>query len=105
MFFIIFALIGIGSFFSAENIASVIIGLLTTLGATQFIKTWKGLYGFGAIILALLLSFVTGLVAVLLQMTFSGEFSPEKLGVYALSIFTTATVAYRGIKAAAERPE
>lgn len=97
-------LIGLG-FFTAENIASVIVGFLATLGVTQFIKSWNGLRGFGATVLALVVSFAVGLVSVLLQMAFSGEFSPEKLGVYALSIFTTATVVYRLIKSAAEKAE
>lgn len=96
-------LIGIGSFLTAENIVSVIVGLLTTVGVTQFIKEWRGFFGFGATLLALVISFVTGLVSVLIQMALSGEFSPEKLGVYALTIFTTATIAYRAIKAAMER--
>lgn len=83
---------------SVENIVSVIVGLLVTMGLTQLIKSWSGLYGFGATILAVVVSFVVGLISVLIQMFLSGEFSTEKLGVYALSIFTTATIAYRLIQ-------
>ena len=91
-------LAGLANLITAESIVSVIAGFLATLGITQFIKSWSGLYGFGATILALIVSFAVGLAAVLVQMAISGDFSPEKLGVYALSIFTTATIAYRAIK-------
>lgn len=93
-------LLGLGDFITAESIISVIVGFLATMGITQFIKSWGGLYGFGATILALVISFAVGLAAVLIQMVISGDFSPEKLGVYALSIFTTATIAYRAIQSA-----
>jgi hypothetical protein len=43
-------------------------------------------------------SFIIGLAAVLIQMAVTGDFSPEKLGAYALTIFTTATLAYRAVK-------
>lgn len=96
LFFVIFAF-GLGNLISAENIVSLVVGLLTTLGVTQFLKNWTGLAGFGATLLALGISFVIGLIAVLIQMALSGDFSPEKLGVYALSIFTTSTLAYQAI--------
>lgn len=89
--------IDLGNLISVENIVSLIIGLLTTLGVTQYLKNWTGLFGFGATILALVVSFVIGLISVLIQMAISGDFSPEKLGVYALSIFTTATLAYQAL--------
>lgn len=96
LFFVIFAF-GLGNLISAENIVSLVVGLLTTLGVTQFLKNWTGLAGFGATLLALGISFVIGFIAVLIQMALSGDFSPEKLGVYALSIFTTSTLAYQAI--------
>lgn len=96
LLFTTFAL-GLGNLISAENIVSLVVGLLTTLGVTQFLKNWTGLAGFGATLLALGISFVIGLIAVLIQMALSGDFSSEKLGVYALSIFTTSTLAYQAI--------
>jgi hypothetical protein len=99
--FVVFGLLfflDLGSFASAENIVSVVVGLLATLGVTEFIKRWQGLYGFGATLLAVGVSFIIGLAAVLIQMAVTGDFSPEKLGAYALTIFTTATLAYRAVK-------
>ncbi|HQU83969.1 MAG TPA: hypothetical protein PKY59_12615 [Pyrinomonadaceae bacterium] len=97
LLFTIFA-IGLGNLISAENVVSLLVGLLTTLGVTQFLKNWTGLAGFGATLLALIISFLTGLISVVIQMAISGEFSGEKLAAYAVSIFTTATLAYQALR-------
>ncbi len=81
-----------------EYIITTIIGLLVTMGVTEFIKKSNGLYGFSATLLSVGVSFVVALVAVAIEMFGSGEFSAENLAQYGLSIFTIATIAYRGIQ-------
>ena len=83
-----------------DNIISVIIGFLVTMGVTQFIKNYTGLYGFGATILALAVSFLIGMVTVVAQLVMSGNFTVEQVAVNAASIFTASTIAYRALQAA-----
>lgn len=85
-----------------ENIVSVIVGLLVTMGVTQFIKNQIGVGSFGATILAAVISFAVGLVTVLVQMVFAGEFSAGQFLANATSIFTAATIAYRALQTASD---
>lgn len=81
-----------------ENIVSVIVGLLVTMGATQLVKNHVDVGSFGATILAAVISFVVGLIAVSAQMLISGEFTAENFVLNAASIFTAATIGYRTLQ-------
>lgn len=94
MFFLDSAVSGI----NVEYIVSFIVGLLVTMGATQFIKTRIGVGSFGSTIIAAVLSFVIGLITVLVQMFISGDFSAGQFLANATSIFTASTIAYRAIQ-------
>ncbi len=96
--FLIFAnLSGLGGIVTVENIISVALQILATLGVTQFIKTWKGWGGFGATLLALAVSIVIGVITVAIQMAISGDFSPDKVAGYAVTVFTAATLVYQAL--------
>lgn len=86
------------SIVSAENIVTVIVGGLSTFGVTHFIKTWTGLRGFGATILAVIVAVAVAIVAVAVQMAYSGDFSQEAIAGYAVTIFSLATLAYNAMK-------
>lgn len=82
-------------FFSAENIVSVIIGALISVGATQWFKNKTGLVGAGATFAALIVSVIVATAAVVISSFISGTFSWENVGNSVGSIFTLATLAYR----------
>lgn len=84
-------------FFSAENIVSVIIGALVSVGVTQWFKNKTGLVGAGATFAALIVAVIVATIAVVVSSVISGSFSWENVGSSVGTIFTLATVAYRMI--------
>lgn len=90
---------------SPEFVVTTIIGVLATLGVTQLIKSFTGLYGFGATVLSVVVSFVIGFAAVVIQVLASGDFSTANVATYGFTIFTTATIAYRALQKVTAEPE
>ena len=98
LLFSLFSLVFAVALLAPENIISVLIGVLGTLGVTHYIKSWTGLYGFGATVLAFAVALVIGIITVVAQMAMSGEFTAAALLANATSIFTFATLAYRALE-------
>lgn len=88
--------------FSPENIVSVIIGALVSVGLTQWFKNKTGLVGAGATFVALIVSLIVATIAVVVSSLMSGTFSWENVGSSVGTIFTLATLAYRLIPMQAE---
>jgi len=84
------------SFFSPENLISTLVGLVVSVGVTQWLKNQTGAYGTGAAVLAFIVAFVVAVVAVVASTLFSGgDISWETVPQAGLQIFALATMAYK----------
>lgn len=99
MFSFMFFLLAL-DFFSADSLVTMFVGGLVSFGLTNLIKNQTGAMGFGAMILALLVSVVIAVLAVLVS-TFltSGGFSWDKAAMSAVQVFALATIAYKTLMA------
>lgn len=88
------------NFFSAENLAIMVVGTIASLGFTQWIKNQTGAMGLGAMVLALLVSIIVAIAAVVVSMFLSGDgFSWDRAAASALQVFALATIAYKTLMA------
>lgn len=84
------------SFFAPENVVSVLVGTVATLGLTQWMKNAAGWHGTLATLLAFVLSFVIAIAAVLISMYLSGAtISWDTIPTIALQVFGLATAAFK----------
>lgn len=84
------------AFFTAENLVVTIVGFIVSIGLTNWIKNWTGLYGTGAAVLAFVLAFVVAVAALVISQIMGGTgFSIEALAASGLQIFALATMAYK----------
>lgn len=91
-----FAVLFLLSFFSPENLVTTGIGWAVTLGLTHFVKTATGLQGVGALILAIVVSFVVAIAAVVISGLLGGSgFSWDSIATSGSQIFALATIAYK----------
>jgi hypothetical protein len=61
------------AFFSAENIVTVIIGGLASMGISQWLKNSTGAYGPAMLILAVIVSVIVGFAALVVSSFWSGH--------------------------------
>lgn len=99
MFSFIFFLIAL-NFFSAENLVPTIVGGIAAFGLTAWFKKQTGAMGFGAMCLALLISGIVAIAAVVASMFLSGDgFTWDRAAGSALQVFALATIAYKTLTA------
>lgn len=100
MFIFSFIFILALSFFSPDSLVTMIVGGVATLGLTHWVKNQSGAMGFGAMLVALFVSVVVAVAAVVISMLLSGEgFSWDKAATSAVQVFTFATIAYKALMA------
>ena len=89
-------MIFLASLASPESLVVTIINGAIALGLTQFIKNASNLHGIGAMILAVIISFVAAVAAMAISIYLSGEsFSIATITASGLQIFALATIAYK----------
>lgn len=88
------------SFFSPESLVTMLVGGAATFGITHWIKNQSGAMGFGAMLLALFISVIVAVAAVVVSMLLSGDgFSWDKAATSAFQVFAIATIAYKALMA------
>lgn len=87
------------SIFSPENLITTLVGALATFGLTHWIKSQTGLQGVGALIVAIIVSFIVAAASFLISTLLinGNHFSWELLPHAATQIFALATIAYKVI--------
>jgi type IV secretory pathway TraG/TraD family ATPase VirD4 len=83
------------AFFSAENIVTVIIGGLASMGISQWLKNSTGAYGPAMLILAVIVSVIVGFAALVVSSFWSGQsIDWSNLPHYGTQLFALATIGY-----------
>ena len=93
----ILSLIVLGAaFFSAENLVTVIVGGLVSMGLTQWLKDKTDAYGPLALIVAVVVSLLVALVAIIGSSILGGtSIEWNALPQYGAQLFALATVVYK----------
>ncbi len=81
---------------SAESIVPMIVGFLSTVGLTQWLKGRTGAVGIGAMAMAIAVSFLIGAVALIVaSLLGNAPVEWSTLPEAALQLFALATIAYK----------
>lgn len=92
---ILLAIFFAAAFFSAENLVSIIVGGLVSMGLAQWVKNGLGAYGPAALIIAVIIAAVVSIAALFVASLFTGTTIDwtdlPKLGA---QLFALATIGY-----------
>ncbi len=95
MITLLFSVIFLIAFLSAESLVSTIVGGVVALLGTQYFKAAVGVQGAGATVLAFVISFVVAIIAFAISTALSGgEIGWGLIPQGSLQIFALATLAY-----------
>ena len=88
------------NFFSPESLVTTLVGGIAAFGLTRWFKKQTGAMGIGAMILAIFVSVLVAVVAVMISTLLSGNgFSADKVAASATQVFAAATIAYKTLMA------
>jgi hypothetical protein len=92
----ILSIIFLVAFFSAENIVTVLIGGVISMGLSQLVKNGTGAYGAAMLVLAIAVSLVVAFVALAVSAMFNGTpIDWSALPHYGTQLFALATIGYK----------
>lgn len=90
------AVVMAAAFFSAENLVTVIVGALASMGISQWIKNGVGAYGPAMLLIAVAVSLVVGFVAIIISALLNGApINWDDLPLYGTQLFALATIGYK----------